>query len=93
MIFFFDVWCYYEEVLFTYNLNNLVRFVPAPGLKDKVVIVPMMHLRLFNPQGCSEEKPPTYGQGYRKYYIVYIYIYTWGTTILYIWIRRIRAFE
>ena len=34
------------EVGGLFFLNNLVRYVPAPGLKDKAFIVPMMHLQV-----------------------------------------------
>ena len=32
-----------------------MRYVPTPGIQDKVFIVPMMHPRLISPQGCLED--------------------------------------
>ena len=37
-----------------FPLYNLVRSVPALGRKDKAFMVPMIHLRLYSPQGCLE---------------------------------------
>ena len=55
-------------------LNNLVRFVPTPGPKDKAFIVPMIHLRLLSPQGCLEEVPRV-THAILQSRSVYIYIY------------------
>ena len=44
----------FSTVWFVFFFNDLVRFVPTQGRKDEVFMVPMIHLRLHNPQGRLE---------------------------------------
>ena len=44
-----------RSLVCVFFLNDLVRFVPTLGRKNKVFMVPMIYLRLHNPQGRLEE--------------------------------------
>ena len=44
----------FSNSLVCFFFYDLVRFVPTQGRKDEVFMVPMIHLRLHNPQGRLE---------------------------------------